>query len=210
LAIAPTDQLYDGYVGLKGKLAGNIGYNIRGTYKQENNRPFYMLNPFKGASNGFEGYEFGNSFGLAYDDLRTLSAFGELKVNLSSKTAIGVNATYFNYSTDMLLQAYNLPEFTAGATLDIAFTDKIFAGGSLFFVGERFDMLSDTFITTLPVQVTLDSYLDANVYANYRINEQVSIFVKGSNLLGDNYQKWLNYPVQGIQVLAGATYKFNW
>ena len=210
LMLAPTDQLYDGYVGLKGKLAGNIGYNIRGTYKQENNRPFYTLNPFKGASNGFEGYEFGNSFGLVYDDLTTLSAFGELKVNLNSNTSIGVNATYNNYSTDTLLEAFNLPEFTAGATLDIAFTDKIFAGGSLFFVGERTDILSDTFINTLPVALTLDSYLDANIYANYRINERVSIFVRGSNLLGENYQKWLNSPVQGLQVLAGATYKFNW
>ncbi|MEP3205642.1 MAG: TonB-dependent receptor [Gilvibacter sp.] len=210
LALAPTDQLYDGYVGLKGKLAGNIGYNIRGTYKQENNKPFFMQNPYKGASNGFEGYEFGNSFGLVYDDLSTLSAFGELKVNLNSNTAIGVNATYNNYSTEVLPSAYNLPEFTAGATLDIGFTDKIFAGGSLFFVGERTDVLSDTFINTLPVEVTLDSYLDANVYANYRINERVSVFVKGSNLLSDNYQKWLNTPVQGLQVLAGATYKFNW
>lgn len=210
LMLAPTDQLYDGYVGLKGKLAGNIGYNIRGTYKQENNRPLYTLNPFKGASNGFEGYEFGNSFGLVYDDLTTVSAFGELKVNLNSSTAIGVNATYSSYSTDTLLTPFNLPEFTAGATLDIGFTDKIFAGGSLFFVGERTDVLSDTFINTLPVPITLDSYLDANVYANYRINERVSIFVRGSNLLGENYQKWLNTPVQGLQVLAGATYKFNW
>ena len=51
---------------------------------------------------------------------------------------------------------------------------------------------------------------DANVDFGYRFNEKFSFFIKGSNLIGDNYQKWANYKVQGIQVLLGASYKFDW
>ena len=39
---------------------------------------------------------------------------------------------------------------------------------------------------------------------------KLSVFVKGNNLLGDNYEKWVDFPVQGIQFLGGVTYKFNY
>lgn len=57
--------------------------------------------------------------------------------------------------------------------------------------------------------ITLDSYVDINANLGYRFNEQLSIFAKGNNLLGESYQQWSNFPVQGIQVMAGATYKFD-
>ena len=37
----PTDQLYDAYVGLKGKLSNNMSYNIRGNYIAENNKALF-------------------------------------------------------------------------------------------------------------------------------------------------------------------------
>ncbi len=59
-------------------------------------------------------------------------------------------------------------------------------------------------------EVTLDGYVDANLSFGYRFTDRLSAFVKGSNLFGDNYDKWMNYPVQGIQGLVGVTYKFDW
>ena len=64
--------------------------------------------------------------------------------------------------------------------------------------------------TVVDTVITLDGYIDANVHLGYRFNNQLSFFIKGSNLFGDDYQKWANYPVQGIQVLGGASYKFDW
>ena len=52
--------------------------------------------------------------------------------------------------------------------------------------------------------------IDANLNVGYRVNDQLSIFAKGNNLLGNSYQAWANYPVQGLQVLGGVTYKFNY
>lgn len=42
------------------------------------------------------------------------------------------------------------------------------------------------------------------------VKEYLSIFVKVSNLHGDRCQKCYNYPVQGIQFMRGASYKFDW
>lgn len=60
-----------------------------------------------------------------------------------------------------------------------------------------------------PVTVTLESFLDANLHVGYRINQQLSVFGKVNNILNNDYQNWSNFQVQGIQVLAGATYQFD-
>jgi outer membrane cobalamin receptor len=95
---------------------------------------------------------------------------------------------------------------------DFNITEKLYGGASLFYVGERKDLVynNDPFGNSINQEVTLDGYVDANLHFGYRFTDRLSAFVKGSNLFGDNYEKWLNYPVQGIQGLAGVTYKFDW
>lgn len=197
LLIAPTDKQYDAFAGINGKISSVISYNLKASYKNEIKKPFFLSNPL--AFTPMEGYEFGNSFGLVYDDVTTLKVFGELITDISSGVSIGLNASYFNYSMEFLPEAYNLPELKATLFANAAFTEKLHANFSLFYVGERETEFK-----------TLDAYVDANLRLSYAINDQLSIFAKGSNLFGDSYEKWLNTPVQGIQALAGATYKFDW
>jgi outer membrane receptor protein involved in Fe transport len=81
-------------------------------------------------------------------------------------------------------------------------------------MGERDDLLSEVVQNTLPQNfpsevITLNAFWDVNAHLGYRFNNQLSVFVKGNNLTNSNYQRWANYPVQGLQVIAGATYKFD-
>ena len=88
---------------------------------------------------------------------------------------------------------------------------KWYAGASLFYVGEReaSNAFSGLFTPFIQQTVTLDGYFDANVNLGYHINDKLSVFLKGNNLANQDYMRWANYPVQTIQVLAGATYKFD-
>jgi hypothetical protein len=206
LFITPTSQLYNAFGGLKGKLSNQVGYNVRGSYGKEENKAFFQQNPYKGMSSNFDGYEYGNSFGLVYDDLNILNIYGELKVEVSNTFMLGASANFYSYSLDTQPEAWNLPELEASIFSNFDISEKIYGGVSLFFVGERKDLhtISNTQV------ITLDSFFDANVNLGYRVNDRLSIFAKGSNLLGNNYEKWQNFPVQGIQGLLGATYKFDW
>jgi len=206
LYIAPTKNIYEGFGGLKGKLTSTLAYNFRAAYGQDKNRVLFLANPRK--SNAQEGYEHGNSFNVVYDEVNTLSVFAELQVAISSDISLGINADYFNYSTDIQSEAWNLPSLKASVFSTFNITEQFYGGASIFFVGERKDLFFGDIPT--PEVVTLDGYVDANVHFGYRITDRLSAFVKGSNLLSDNYQKWMNYPVQGIQALVGATYKFDW
>lgn len=210
LGIAPTDQKYDIYVGLKGKIANNVSFNIRGSYKNEDQKAVFMSNPYNNENPNKEGYAFGNSFNVLYDNVKTVSFFGELKADFSKNVSFGINGTFNSYKTDELAEAWNLPELQIAANLDFNITEKWYAGASVFFVGERKDIFSYTSLLRNEQEtVTLDSYFDLNLHVGYKYNDRLTAFLKGNNLTSQDYQKWLNYPVQGIQVMAGASYKFD-
>ncbi|NND88888.1 MAG: TonB-dependent receptor [Flavobacteriaceae bacterium] len=212
LTLMPTSQLYDAYVGLKGKLSNSIGYNIRGSFARENDKALFKSNAYDITETVIQDFEFGNSFQVVYDDVNVLNFFAELKVEASDVFTLGISAEYFSYITDLEEEAWNLPELKATLFSNFNITEKIYGGASLFYVGERKDQEFEYggIVVNEPMEITLDGYLDANLHLGYRVNEQLSIFAKGSNLLGDNYERWNNYPVLGIQGMLGATYKFDW
>ena len=210
LAIAPTDQKYDVYFGLRGKLANRVGYNVRASYLNEENKALFKSNGYNNLSLSNEGYSYGNSFGVVYDNLRTISFYGELKADFSKNVAFGINGTFSNYTVESQNEAWNLPTLKVATTLDVNITSKWYAGTSLFFVGERKDQLVDYANLASPTfDVTLDSYFDVNAHVGFKYSERLTFFLKGNNLANQDYQRWLNYPVQGLQVLGGASYKFD-
>lgn len=209
LFIVPTDQQYNASVGLKGKLSNSISYNISGRYFADRNKAMFMSNSVLGGAT--EDYQYGNSYGIVYDDVNTLSVAGELNVDINRNFNLGIKAEYFNYSTDTQSEAWNLPDIKGSLFLDYQIDDNWFAGAGLFFVGERKDQFYEegTLVPTSPVTVTLDSYFDANAHVGYRVTDRLSVFVKANNIANNDYQRWMNFPVQGIQVLGGATYQFD-
>ncbi|MFH4965134.1 TonB-dependent receptor [Gaetbulibacter sp. M235] len=207
LYIMPTDQLYNASIGLKGKVSSNMSYNISGHYLADRNKALFINNDITATS---QNYSYGNSFGIVYDDVDTFSLAGEINVDVNRNFKLGIKAEYFSYSTDGQAEAWNLPDVKGSLFLDYQINQQWFAGANLFYVGERKDQffLNDG-STTTPFTVVLDSYFDANVHLGYHVNEQLSVFAKANNLANDAYQRWQNFPVQSIQFLAGATYKFD-
>ncbi|AWI27009.1 TonB-dependent receptor [Flavobacterium pallidum] len=210
LAIAPTDRQYEIFAGLKGKLSSTVSYNLRGSYTSEKNKALFKNNVFPDANeilSDLEPYQLGNSFQLAYDDVKTISFYGELKADFSKNVAFGVNATFNSYTTDIEEEAWNLPALKLATTLDVNITPKWYAGASLFFVGERKDLLQYSGFSE--DVATLDSYIDANAHVGFKCNERWTAFLKVNNIANQKYEKWLGYPVQQLQVMLGANYKFD-
>ena len=219
LLIAPTSRPYDIFAGLKGKLAGNVSYNVRGSFMQENDKALFRNNAFPLAldpalPNDVEPYAFGNSFEVVYDDVKTLSFFGELKADLSKNISAGINGTFRSLSAKNQEEVWNLPSITFGANVEANITEKWYAGLNLFFVGERKDQVIAPDILNDPAfyaftTKTLDSYFDVNAHVGYKYNERLTLFLKGNNLFNQSYERWLNFPAQQIQVVLGANYKFD-
>ncbi len=207
LFIQPTDQLYNAYVGLKGKVSSNMSYNISGRYISDRNKALFINNNITATS---QDYSYGNSFGIVYDNVDTFSLAGEINVDVNRNFKLGIKAEYFSYTSDTQVEAWNLPDIKGSLFLDYQINEHWFTGANVFYVGERKDQV---LLTTFPAVTyrtnNLDSYFDANLHLGYHVNDQLSVFAKANNLADDGYQRWQNFPVQGIQFLAGATYKFD-
>ena len=207
LFITPTDQQYNAFLGLKGKLSNIMSYSISGKYVAERAKALFVNNDIIVET---EDYTYGNSFGVIYDNVSTFGIGGELNVDVNRNFTLGIKGEYFAYNAKGQEEAWNLPDIKASVFLDYQITDQWFTGANLFYIGERKDIYNQT-NTVVPVTrvVTLDSYFDVNAHLGYHINDRFSAFIKGNNLFGEEYTKWQNTPVQGIQFLAGATYKFD-
>lgn len=208
LNMRPSSTQYNVFAGLKGKLANNVNYNVTASYLNEKDKALFKSNDYtEDFSN--QNYAFGNSFGVVYEDIRTFRFYGELKADFSQNVTFGINGTFNSYSTDNGIEAWNLPSMKLSSTLDVNITKQWYAGFNIFYVGERKDMQSNLNAGVDPVITTLKSYFDANAHLGYKYNERLTFFLKLNNIGNQAYERWLNYPVQGFQVLVGGNYKFD-
>ncbi len=79
----------------------------------------------------------------------------------------------------------------------------------MFYVGERKDFQINTDFAANAAPVTLKSYFDVNANVGYKYSDRLTAFARANNITNNAYQKWLNYPVQGFQLVLGANYKFD-
>jgi hypothetical protein len=210
LDVKPTDKQYDFFAGLKGKLTNTVSYNLRASYVNERDKALFKSNDYNENSSN-ENYAFGNSLQVVYDDTKTVSFFGELKADISDDVTFGIDGTFSSYTNDIQREAWNLPAIKLNAKANFNFTDKWYAGVNLFFVGERKDQKLNTDIVYImaPSPITLDSYFDLNANVGYKYSDRLTAFLRANNIANQAYQKWLDYPVQGFQVVLGVNYKFD-
>lgn len=211
--ITQTNEIFNFFGGLKGILSDNINYNFKASYKNEHDKALFMLNPSK--SNGvttaeingfsFSGYEYGNSFNVAYDDVKTASVFGEIKYDTDKNIAIGVNGQFNMYDLKAQKEAWNLPELKAELFGKFK-KNNWYGGANLYFVGDRKGVIYDGVNVNT---VNLNSYIDLNLSGGYYFNDLFSIFLKANNITNSNYQRFTNFNAQGFQVIGGIIWKFD-
>lgn len=211
LTILQTDKQYKAFVGAKGKLASNISYNFDISHTNENSKPLFIQNKTKsdGSIAVSQGYEAGNSFNVIYDNVKTLGFYGEITVEASKEFNFGGSFNFDNYTTQTELEAWNLPSLKG--TINANYSNKKwFAGCKLFYSGTTKDLVYAFGNDNIePNIIENDSYVDLNLNGGYLFSDRLTAFAKINNVFGNNYEPFVNYKVQSLQVLAGITYKFD-
>ena len=181
------------------------------SYRSEKDKALYIQNRTKtdGTIIVNNAYEAGNSFGLVYDHLKTINVYGEINIEVSKEFQLSGSINYSNYTTDIELEAWNLPEIKAIVSAEYRMK-KWFVGTQIFFNGNTKDyVISYSDLPENGIVNTNKSYLDLNFNGGYTISDRLSVFTKLNNVIGENYQRFTNYPVQSFQVLGGVIYKFD-
>ncbi len=216
LFITQTSEKYNAFLGFNGVINNDLSFNLSASYKEEQDKPFFIRNNSKSdGTNNFingvalKGFEYGNSFNLVYDDVKTISIFAELEYDLTKRITLASNFQFDSFTMNSQFDAWNLPTIQ-GAFIAKYKSNKWYATTNIFYVGERKDVLySSTSPSPINAIQTLDAFVDVNLNGGYHFNDKFSAFLRLNNVLNSDYQRFANFNVQGFQVLGGVTYKFD-
>lgn len=220
LVVRPSDQTYNAFAGFSTKLLDNLSLSAQANYSSTTDYAFFISNPsneFISSTPNRRGFDYQNSFSVVYDELDIFSVSADLTYQIQSDFTIGFLGKYSNYSTSEFKEAWNLPEIEFKSYVNYDFTKNWSFSASLFYVGDRKDNVAS--LTTFPsgdVAIndefvnTVDGFLDMNASVEYKINKRFSAFVNVNNLFDNSYNRWQNFEIQGLQVLGGLIYQFDW
>jgi hypothetical protein len=193
LKVSNTSHNLRGYVGLKGSLTKEVGYDIRASYSMISKMPFFIND-----SSDITG----NTFTVVYDGLRLTRVHGELFIRPSDKLGFLLQAGYDQYDLDELEKPWHKPGITASFVADYNLRNKILVDASLNYMGKRYARG-----TTLDTEmITLEGFVDLNLGLEYRYTKLLSVFLQLNNILGARNYFWNQYPAVGFNFMAGFTF----
>ena len=194
IGIFNTNRTMEFLGGLKGKLGSKVAFGTGFSLANLKDLYFYKNNTADRAR-----------FITVYDEGNTkrTNLFGELSFSQTDKVRFSLRGDLFGYSTDKIETAWYRPTFRMTVNSSFNIVNKFLINADLMTQGgvKAFNVDSN-------MVVKLDPAFDLNLRLNYFVSPQFSVFLKGSNLLANEYQLYLNYPVRGLQILGGLTYVF--
>ena len=216
LFITQTAEKSNLFGGLNGAISNSISFNLKASAINEEDKPLFLRNNSKSDgttsivnSTQLEGYEYGNSFSIYYDDVKTMSFLAEIEYDLTKRFSITTQAQYHQYTITNAFTEWNLPSVEALLSAKYK-ARKWFATTDIFYLSERKDATYNAqHPSSLKGVETINSFVDVNLNGGYHFNDKFSTFIKINNLLNNQYQRFANFDTQGLQVLGGITYKFD-
>lgn len=194
------------YAGFTATPARNLEVNARLTLA--NDRNLYFFNNSRRDSSKFD---------LVYDPKATqlVSIHGEIIYNQAEQFRLGFKADYNGYNVKTLAQPFHRPAFQSVLFGTYNVYEKLLLGAELYTISSSYGSVRRRQGGPFPQPVSFrevvqptETVIDLNLRADYRMLENLSIFALGNNLLGRSNERFLNYPVKKINVLAGVTYDF--
>lgn len=190
---------YNFYGGIKGTLSRSISFNVAVHYRDFNNKALFVN------ENVWSDF---NKFDVRYEDMKVFSVEGSISFQKGEKLKIDAMAEWNKYMPETQQFAWLLPELKTTLRGSYNLFDKIYAKADFTLEYGRkspvylFNPADDDIAVDMPV------IADGNLHLEYRYNSRISAFLQLNNIAGQKYDRWMNYRVQGFQVLGGVTLGF--
>lgn len=150
-------------------------------------------------------------FELVYDEQVTvLNIRGELSFKFTDLYTLGAQLDLYRYELTLLQEAWHRPTWELKINNQFNPTDKLFIQANLYLMGGvkaqgQIELMQKHMD---PQVVDLKTIANIQLKADYKISNRFAVFVEGNNLANGANMRWLNYPVRGIQVRGGVSFKF--
>lgn len=208
------------YGGFDGKFSRKTAFKFSAEYSITGDQPLYYLNETFYPSTEINPNPriVDNTFAVLYDDVERFKLNAEIFHASSGKTDLSLSVNYYNYKTDKQQKAWNLPGWDATFSVGYKISDQLNVSTNIYMMGERSALIlqSQDFDPAVPGKTpdamykinNLQTIFDLNLKANYQVTSKFSVFAQVNNFAFQQYEKWLGYPVQSVNALAGISYAF--
>ncbi len=201
-------------LGARGSISQQTTWNVLGSFSTIDQMPFF-INNYDPALNS---QQWMNSFKMVYDDgVEVLHIKGEFTHRAMDRLDLLFKADYYHYATsEAIAHPWHLPSVEArlsakyelGKLAFIPYFEKgnFFLTSDVAFTGSRWALLTerDPLNSYVFSSVKLNPYTDVNLGVNYKRNDKVNVFLRMNNLAFQDYQRYLNYPSQKFNLMAGV------
>ena len=220
-----TMEKFRFYGGFDGKFATKTNFKLSVDYSMFSKYPFYYLNqnviPVTGATPNPSVIN--NTFNLLYDDMDMLKLNLEIFHASSEKADLILSGNYYIYKLDAQKEAWNLPDWDTKLSLGYKINDQLSVSSDIYLIGKRTALIveltsigenSSAIVKSseneemINKSYILDTVVDLNFMANYKITQNFSVFASLNNFGFQKYERWFGYPVQSFNFLGGITYTF--
>jgi hypothetical protein len=192
-----TRKTGDYYLGGKASLDNGLSLEAKLSYATY--KDFYVFNNSRRDSTRFEALYSNDTTTVKVTNFMVQAGYqipdmfrSNLKFDINIYSGLG-----------NLEQAWHRPNFSALWNNTFTIKQKLLVGSDLFIMtglrGKNYQTNKE---------VKLDAIIDLNFKFTYLLSDHFNIFVSANNVLGKNYQRYLYYPVQGVNFLGGLSYSF--
>ena len=188
--LSHTFSQIDASVAIQTKFHKNIRANAEVGFAMYENMPFFVPSVTDISK-----------FTILYDNVNIFQT-GISATYQKNKFNARLSANYFNYSLTDLEVAHHRPNIQTSLNLGYTFVEKLSAELSMI---QLFGLKTKN---NLGEVVDLTPIHDLSTKISYRFTDRVSAFVNGYNLIGQNYQRFIGYPNNGITVVVGGKFIF--
>ena len=193
--------------GIRTNIAEVVDLHLGVRYRHTDNDPLYMQCPvtmFFPIPEGFE-IPIWNSYELVYDETQTVSVLANVRVKLRNSLTTDLGFAYNSCKPAVEEYAWYRPTTEGKLKLTYDINDKLAVNTSFLYQGGRY---AKVFGSEGYQAEKMKDVFDLSLGADYKINDQVTVFALLDNVANQKYQLYYNYPVTGIQFFAGVKLRF--
>lgn len=191
-------------IGVRGTITNKIGFNANFEFGNYKDKLLFVTDTLYAIDN--------NKFRAIYDTMNIAKIEGSIYYQLNEKIKIDLIGRYYSYMARNEIYAWNLPNLQFIFRGSYNLYDK-------FLVGLNFDLQGGRKAKVFSAgpnikeedgqfAQNLGFIYDIDLHFEYRYNTRISVFLDLNNLAHNRYNRWLNYPVYGFQVMGGCTFRF--
>jgi len=197
LELRNTKETTNLYAGFKGSNEKNIDYEVKFSYSEFENLGFFV--PTAADTSKYKLIYAGDS-----KKVQNYNVSGQVNFQLNERLLSVLKFEYNQYDNIGALQSpYAKPLYNISWINSITFRDRIIISPDIYFMNGLYG-----FNPILNKSVKLDDIIDLNLKANYLITKKFNAVVSVNNILGKQYQQFLNYRLQGLNYTVGVAYSF--